>query len=172
MIRLAKLLATPIPRVASGGAGPVVCSRFPAVVSSRVNNISTGRPVNKRKYTNRHEWISMTDDQTGRVGISDYAQDALGDIVYVAMPEVGLQVKRYDECGAVESVKAASEIYAPLDGTVTSVNPEVEVTPGLLNTDPYNKGWVFTLSIDDRKQYDKLMNEEQYAAFLEANKPI
>ena len=57
-------------------------------------------------------------------------------------------------------------------GTVTSVNPEVEVTPGLLNTDPYNKGWVFTLSIDDRKQYDKLMNEEQYAAFLEANKPI
>ena len=116
MIRLAKLLATPIPRVASGGAGAVVCSRLPAVVSSRVNNFSTGRPVNKRKYTNRHEWISMTDDQTGRVGISDYAQDALGDIVYVAMPEVGLQVKRYDECGAVESVKAASEIYAPLDG--------------------------------------------------------
>ena len=116
MIRLAKLLATPIPRVASGGADAVVCSRFPAVVSSRVNNFSTGRPVNKRKYTNRHEWISMTDDQTGRVGISDYAQDALGDIVYVAMPEVGLQVKRYDECGAVESVKAASEIYAPLDG--------------------------------------------------------
>ena len=118
MIRFVKLLATPFPSVSCGGAGAVVCSRFPAALSSRLslNHFSTGRPVYNRKYTNRHEWISMTDDQTGRVGISDYAQDALGDIVYVAMPEVGLEVKKYDECGAVESVKAATEIYAPLDG--------------------------------------------------------
>lgn len=140
---------------------------------TRTLQFSTGPSTWQRKYSKRHEWISTTSGgKKERVGTTSYAQDALGDIVFVQLPDVGAKVKRYDECGAVESVKAATDIYAPLDGTVTSVNPEVESTPGLINSSPYDKGWIFTLTLDNVKDYDLLMDEEEYKKFLDAEKPI
>jgi len=151
-----------------------ICS--PSIPRARVSGtsyFSTGSSSSQRKYTKRHEWISTTRDGIDeRVGVTDYCQDALGDIVFVQLPDVGMEVKRYDECGALESVKAASDVYAPLDGKVTSVNSEVENSPGLINSSPYDKGWLFTFTLKDKRDYDRLMDEKQYKEFLEAEKPI
>jgi len=147
--------------------------RVPQAYVNGASLFSTGTSLPQRKYTKRHEWISMkSGGKDERVGVTNYAQDALGDIVFVQLPDVGTEVKRYQECGALESVKAASDVYAPLDGKVTSVNPEVESSPGLLNSSPYDKGWLFTLTVQNIKDYDLLMDEEQYKKFLEAEKPI
>lgn len=92
-----------------------------------------------RFYTDKHEWVTV-EGQTGTVGISKYAQDALGDVVYAQLPEVGKKLSQHDECGALESVKAASELYSPVSGTVSEKNKEVEESPGLVNTSCYDKG--------------------------------
>lgn len=102
------------------------------------------------KYTSEHEWIRATDEQgTVRVGITQYAQDALGDIVYVSLPQSGDQVESGQVIGEVESTKSVSEIYAPLSGTVAARNDGLEDQPDLVNTDPYGDGWMLDIRIDD-----------------------
>ena len=97
------------------------------------------------RYTREHEWLRSTDDGTIVFGITHYAQDALGDIVYVDLPAVGAQITAGDSCGEVESTKSVSEIYAPVSGEVVAVNPELGDTPDLVNTDPYGDGWMIEL---------------------------
>ena len=97
------------------------------------------------RYTREHEWLRSTDDGTIVFGITHYAQDALGDIVYVDLPTVGAQITAGDSCGEVESTKSVSEIYAPVSGEVVAVNPELGDTPDLVNTDPYGDGWMIEL---------------------------
>lgn len=97
------------------------------------------------RYTREHEWLRSTDDGTIVFGITHYAQDALGDIVYVDLPTVGAQITAGDSCGEVESTKSVSEIYAPVSGEVVAVNPELGDTPDRVNTDPYGDGWMIEL---------------------------
>ncbi len=98
-------------------------------------------------YTAEHEWISIT-DTTARVGITDYAQRALGDVVYVSVPAAGTRVTAGDPCGEVESTKSVSDIYSPVDGEVIEINPEVDDDPGLVNSDPYGAGWLFKITLE------------------------
>ena len=114
------------------------------------------------KFTKDHEYIAVT-GPTGTVGITPYAQEQLGDIVFVELPEVGKKLKQGDEAAVVESVKAASEIYSPVSGTVTEVNQRLSGEPGLINTDPETDGWIFRIAIDDASELDGLMDGAAYA---------
>lgn len=93
----------------------------------------------------------------------------MGDVVFAQLPDIGTNLEQKDECGALESVKAASEIYAPISGTVTEINTEVESTPGLINTSCYEKGWLFRVKLSKPEEMDKLMNEKQYEEFLKSD---
>ena len=117
------------------------------------------------RYTKEHEYIRVEGD-TGVVGITDYAQEQLGDVVYVELPEIGKAMSRGDEAAVVESVKAASEIYAPVSGEVVAVNTELQGAPGTVNEDPAGKGWFLKLRIADPGEVDGLMTEAQYQDFL------
>ena len=121
------------------------------------------------RYAASHEWARLEDDGTVTVGISDHAQDALGDVVYVEHPEVGQQVAAQQEAGVVESVKAASDIYAPITGTVVAVNETLEDTPELVNQDPYGDGWFFRIEPDNASDLAELMDSEAYAEVCEAD---
>lgn len=114
------------------------------------------------KFTPDHEYIRI-DGTTGVVGITPYAQDALGDIVFVELPSVGKMLKKGDEAAVVESVKAASEIYAPVAGTVTEVNQALSGEPGLINSDPENAGWIYKIEIADVGELDGLLDASGYA---------
>ena len=114
------------------------------------------------KFTPDHEYIRV-EGSTGVVGITPYAQEQLGDIVFVELPAVGRVLKKGDEAAVVESVKAASEIYAPVSGTVTEVNPALSGEPGLINTDPENAGWMFKIAIADTGEIDTLLDADGYA---------
>ncbi|MGI6468498.1 MAG: glycine cleavage system protein GcvH [Syntrophomonadaceae bacterium] len=116
-------------------------------------------------YTNEHEWIRM-EGNVGYVGITDYAQHQLGDIVFVELPEVDTSVSQGDSIAVVESVKAVANLYSPADGTITSVNEELEDSPELLNQDPY-ENWIVTLELSDPDNLSELMTAEAYAAFCE-----
>ncbi len=116
-------------------------------------------------FTSDHEWIRVEGD-TATVGITDYAQEQLGDIVYVELPQVGKTVTKGDEAAVVESVKAASEIYAPASGEVVAVNNDLEGVPGVVNEDPSGKGWFLKLKLKDPSELDALMSEQQYQEFL------
>ncbi|XP_005183152.1 glycine cleavage system H protein, mitochondrial [Musca domestica] len=120
----------------------------------------------ERRYTEKHEWVSV-DGPSASVGISKYAQEALGDVVFAQLPEPGTAFKQGDECGALESVKAASEVYCPVSGEVTEKNSKVEDTPGLINTHTYTDGWLFKIKLSNPAELDKLMSEEQYNKYLE-----
>ena len=111
------------------------------------------------KFTKDHEYL--TDD--GTVGITVYAQDQLGDIVFVELPKVGQKLKQGDEAAVVESVKAASEIYAPVSGTVTAVNDTLTGDPGLINSDPLGQGWIYKLAVDTPTERDTLLDDAAYA---------
>lgn len=100
------------------------------------------------RYTPEHEWISRTADDTVRVGITDFAQDALGDVVFVQLPDVGTKVAAGESFGEVESTKSVSDLYAPLNATVVAVNAELEANPSLINSDPYGQGWLLDLQAD------------------------
>ena len=113
------------------------------------------------KYTEDHEWIE-TDGDIATVGITDYAQKALGDVVFVELPEVGASFAAGDEVAVVESVKAASEVYAPLDGEITEVNEGLEGEPGLVNTAPTGEGWFFKMKLANTGDLDGLMDEAAY----------
>ena len=121
------------------------------------------------RYAASHEWARLEDDGTVTVGISDHAQDALGDVVYVEHPEVGQQVAAQQEAGVVESVKAASDIYAPITGTVVAVNETLEDTPELVNQDPYGDGWFFRVEPDNAADLAELLDSEAYAEVCEAD---
>ncbi|ODT70556.1 MAG: glycine cleavage system protein H [Pelagibacterium sp. SCN 63-23] len=114
------------------------------------------------KFTPDHEYIRV-EGEIGVVGISTYAQDQLGDVVFVELPSVGKVVKKGDEAAVVESVKAASEIYAPVSGEVVEVNSLLTSEPGMLNTDPENGGWIFKLKIADAGEVDSLLDDAAYA---------
>uniref|UniRef100_A0A6G1S3W0 Glycine cleavage system H protein n=1 Tax=Aceria tosichella TaxID=561515 RepID=A0A6G1S3W0_9ACAR len=124
-----------------------------------------------RLFTEKHEWISVPDggggETIGRVGISNHAQEALGDVVYVQTPDVGSKYKQFDEVGAIESVKAASELLTPVSGEIYRVNEKLADKPGLVNSDCYKEGWLFEIKLDNTKELDNLMDEEKYNKFLE-----
>ena len=121
------------------------------------------------RFTEEHEWISVEGD-TGTVGITGYAQEQLGDVVYVELPEIGKQVTKGGQAAVVESVKAASEIYAPVAGTVTAVNAALTDTPSLVNEDATGRGWFFKIKLASPGDLEGLMDESGYAGFLEGLK--
>ena len=117
-------------------------------------------------YTKDHEWIQLHEDSTATVGITDYAQESLGDITFVEFPLAGESLKRGDTFGVVESVKAASDLYMPLDAEVLEVNDEVDANPGLLNSDPYQKGWLLKIRPIDPSQVVALLKADAYAGII------
>ena len=119
------------------------------------------------KFTEEHEWIRLEADGTATVGITEYAQEQLGDVVYVELPAVGKEVKKGGEAAVVESVKAASEIFSPADGKVISVNGKLTGEPALVNTAPFGEGWFFKLQLADKGQLAPLMDEAAYKKFCE-----
>lgn len=119
------------------------------------------------QYTESHEWISIDDDGIATIGITDHAQEALGDLVFVELPAVGDEVSQGDPCAVVESVKAASDLYAPISGTVVAINEELDADPAIINTDPYDDGWLFKIELIDSSELDDLKDAEAYAEFLE-----
>ncbi|MFV8819103.1 glycine cleavage system protein GcvH [Haliea sp. E17] len=114
------------------------------------------------KYARSHEWARLEEDGTVTVGITDHAQDALGDVVFVELPEIGNTLSAGDEAGVVESVKAASDIYAPVSGEVIAVNEALEDEPETVNADPYNDGWFFKLQPSDTTELDELLSADEY----------
>ena len=121
-----------------------------------------------RYFTQDHEWIEVAaSGETATVGITDYAQDQLGDIVFVELPASGTRVAKGGDAAVVESVKAASDIYAPVSGTVSEGNPSLEANPALVNTSPEKDGWFFTLVLDDKSELEELMNGSAYKTFVD-----
>ena len=119
------------------------------------------------KYTKSHEWVRIEDDGTAVVGITDHAQAALGDLVFVETPEVGASFDAGDACAVVESVKAASDVYSPLAGEVTEANSDLADTPELVNQDPYGQGWIMRLRLADPATADALLDAAGYEAGLD-----
>ncbi len=119
-----------------------------------------------RYFTEEHEWIDVEGD-TATVGITDYAQEQLGDIVFVELPDVGTLVEQGGDAAVVESVKAASDVYAPISGEVTEANSALEDDPALVNTSPEEDGWFFKLTISDKSELEGLMDEKTYGVFVE-----
>ncbi len=117
-------------------------------------------------YTKDHEWIQLHQDGTATVGITDYAQESLGDITFVEFPMAGESFSNGDTFGVVESVKAASDLYMPLDAVVLEVNDEVDAEPELLNGDPYQKGWLLKISLTDASQVESLLKADAYAGII------
>ena len=119
------------------------------------------------RYTREHEWALDEGDGRVRVGITDYAQDALGDVVYVDIPETGTEVRAGDAFGEVESTKSVSDLYSPVNGTVVERNPLLEDKPELVNEDPYGEGWLLVVEIESREELDDLMDAASYQSFVE-----
>jgi glycine cleavage system H protein len=114
------------------------------------------------KYTKEHEWVLSIDDSRYRVGITDFAQGALGDIVYIQLPRIGDEVESGKVCGEVESTKSVSEIYAPLSGKVVDINKNLENTPETINGDPYGSGWIFEIEARDENEVSNLLTATDY----------
>ena len=119
------------------------------------------------KYAASHEWLRLEEDGTVTVGITDHAQEALGDVVYVELPEIGTVLSAGDEAGVVESVKAASDVYAPITGEVIAVNERLEDEPEIVNSEPYEDGWFYKLQPVDVAEADELMSAEGYGETLD-----
>jgi glycine cleavage system H protein len=119
------------------------------------------------RYSSEHEWVAV-EESRARIGITDFAQDALGDVVYVQLPEVGVLVVANAACAEVESTKSVSEVYSPLSGTIVEVNESLDATPELLNQDPYGAGWIFVVELSDPAEVDALMDAAAYRAHVEA----
>lgn len=116
------------------------------------------------RYTTDHEWVRETGEGTVRVGITHYAQEALGDVVYVSLPAVGDTIEPGDSCGEVESTKSVSDLYAPLGGTVKAVNEGLDATPELVNSDPYDQGWMYELELAEGTDTSALLDAAAYQA--------
>ncbi|MBU0725843.1 MAG: glycine cleavage system protein GcvH [Alphaproteobacteria bacterium] len=119
-----------------------------------------------RKYTEDHEWLEIAGD-IATVGITDYAQQQLGDVVFVELPSIGKKVTKGGDAAVVESVKAASEVYSPATGEVVEVNSDLEAAPNTVNDDPHGKGWFFKMKLSNSGELDSLMDEAGYKAFVE-----
>ncbi len=123
--------------------------------------MSTNIPTDLQ-YTKSHEWVRNNQDGTATIGITDHAQELLGDIVYVELPEDGSSFGTGDPCGVIESVKAASDFYSPLGGEVVAINELLDDSPELVNSEPYGDGWIMTLKLDSTDDFDELMDSEAY----------
>ncbi|XP_023973474.1 glycine cleavage system H protein, mitochondrial-like [Physeter macrocephalus] len=119
------------------------------------------------KFTDKHEWVT-TENGVGTVGISNFAQEALGDVVYCSLPEVGTKLNKQEEFGALESVKAASQLYSPLSGEVTEINEALAENPGLVNTSCYEDGWLIKMTLSNPSELDELMSEEAYEKYIKS----
>ncbi len=119
------------------------------------------------KYTSTHTWLEDMGDNNYRVGITDFAQDELGDIVYVEPPEIDRQYAQIEECAVVESVKSTSDIYCPLSGVVTEINPALEETPEIINSEPYSDGWIFIIKASDISELEELIDSDEYSELTE-----
>ena len=120
------------------------------------------------KYTAEHEWVAeLAGGETARFGITDFAQEALGDIVYVSLPELGAVLSSGETCGEVESTKSVSDVYAPVSGTVVARNPALDSNPELVNSDPYGEGWLVEVTLSDRAQLTALLDAGGYRAVAE-----
>jgi glycine cleavage system H protein len=117
------------------------------------------------KFSKDHEWALAT-DLVVRVGITDFAQDALGDVVFVELPKIGTSVSANDSLGEVESTKSVSEIYAPVSGTVTAINDQLSKSPELINSDPYGKGWICEITVSSAGEFENLLDAGAYAALI------
>jgi len=122
--------------------------------------------MSELRYTEDHEWV-LLDGKSATVGISDYAQEQMGDVVFVELPGVGQALEKGKEAATVESVKAASEVYAPLSGAVTAVNEGLAEEPGLVNSDAEGEGWFFKMTLSDSAQFKELMDEAAYKKYVE-----
>ncbi len=122
---------------------------------------------NELKYVASHEWIRDEGDGTVTIGITDHAQELLGDVVFVELPEVGSDVATGDDAGVVESVKAASDVYVPVSGEIVEVNNQLEDSPELVNSDPYDDGWFFRIKLSDVSELDDLLDAEAYGELCE-----
>ncbi len=119
-------------------------------------------------YTKSHEWVRREDDGSVTVGITHHAQELLGDLVFVEPPEVGTSYAAGDDCAVVESVKAASDVYAPIGGEVIAANAKLAETPEIINSDPYGDGWIFRITPEDEAELDDLMDADAYAEVIAA----
>jgi glycine cleavage system H protein len=119
------------------------------------------------KYVSSHEWIRVEGDGTVTIGVTDHAQEALGDVVFVELPDIDAEVSAGDDAGVVESVKAASDIYAPVSGVVIAINEDLEDAPEMVNSDPYGDGWFFKLKLTDESELDDLLSADEYSAVCE-----
>lgn len=117
-------------------------------------------------YSKTHEWVSLKDDGTALIGITDHAQDALGDLVFIDLPELETEIKVGQEFGVIESVKAASDLYAPVSGEVVEVNEAVIEDPSLINKDPYGDGWILRIKVDDENDVRDLLDADAYGELL------
>ena len=117
------------------------------------------------KYTKTHEWVRDNGDGSVTIGITEHAQELLGDVVFVELPEVETTLSADENCGVIESVKAASDMYAPLDGEVTEVNEELDGEPELINTAPFGEGWIFSMKLSSEDALSELMDAKEYEAF-------
>ena len=120
-----------------------------------------------RRYSKEHEWV-LVDGDSARVGITNYAQEQLGDVVYVDLPEPGATVSQFEKMGEIESVKAVSDLYSPLSGEVTAVNDGVVEKPETVNGDPHGAGWLIDVRVSDASELEKLMSADEYDAFVAA----
>ncbi len=120
-----------------------------------------------RRYSTEHEWALVEDDGTVRIGISEFAQHELGDVIYVELPAVGSRVKQKDQMGEIESVKAVSDLFSPVTGEVVEINSEVKSKPELVNEDPYNGGWLVKVRPDDAGELDNLLDSAAYQSQTE-----
>jgi len=121
------------------------------------------------RYSKEHEWVA-TEDSVATIGVTDFAQDQLGEIVYIELPSVGDKVSKDDPFGVIESVKAVSDIFAPVSGTVTEVNQELAESPEIINEDPYGDGWLIKIRISDSAELDDLMDNGEYQEIIAAEK--
>ncbi|XP_029901464.1 glycine cleavage system protein H (aminomethyl carrier), b [Myripristis murdjan] len=136
--------------------------------SDASRTLSTASPLSAAlKFTDKHEWVRV-EGGIGTVGISSFAQEALGDVVYCGLPEVGQKLEQMEEFGALESVKAASELYSPLTGEVTEINTELADNPGLVNKSCYEEGWLIKMTIENPGELDGLMDEAAYEKFVKS----
>jgi len=117
------------------------------------------------KYTKEHEWVKLDGDQA-TVGITDYAQSELGDIVFVELPQQGNSTKQFEPCANIEAVKAVSDFYAPVSGEVTEINQELENSPDLVNKDPYDTGWFMKIKLSEESDIDNLLSAEEYKKLI------
>lgn len=119
------------------------------------------------RYTSSHEWVRLEEDGSVTVGISDHAQDALGDLVFVELPEIGIELAQGDACCVIESVKAASDIYMPISGEIADTNQALVDEPEIINSSPYDDGWIFKIAPADEEDIEQLMDAATYEAELE-----